>query len=154
MSKKWHAPVYAFFGSVPKIEYIKKRKCHTFMCSAVTCTHEVRRFIGTSDSQSMGNMQRHVRKCWGEDALKKAYDAKTAEGHMSSSEGWASKTGQSLLHLNEVEREKLGTHIDSIPRLKLSEFRDGVRPCTDISLLQGRNCSLGCREPTPISNHG
>ena len=75
MSKKWHAPVYAFFGSVP--EYIKKRKCHTFMCSAVSCTHEVRRFIGTSDSQST---RRHVRKCWGKDTLTKAYDAKTAEG--------------------------------------------------------------------------
>ena len=72
---------------------------------------------------------------------------------MSSSEGSASKMGQSLLHLNEVEKEKLGTHIDSIPRLKLSEFRDGVRPCTDISLLQGGNCLLGRREPTPISNH-
>ena len=74
--------------------------------------------------------------------------------NMSSSEGQASKTGQSLPHLNKVERERLGTHIDSIPRLKLSEFRDGVRPHTDISLLQGGNCSLGCREPTPISNHG
>ena len=73
---------------------------------------------------------------------------------MTSLEGRASKMGQSLPHLNEVEREKLGTHIDSIPRLKLSEFRDGVRPRTDISLLQGGNCSLGCREPMPISNHG
>ena len=73
---------------------------------------------------------------------------------MSSSEGWTSKTGQSLPHLNEVERERLGTHIGSIPRLKLSEFRDGVSPHTDISELQGRNCSLGRREPTPISNHG
>ena len=47
---------------------------------SISCTHEVCRFIGTSDLQSMGNMQRHVRQCWDEDALKKAYDAKTAEG--------------------------------------------------------------------------
>ena len=80
MSKKWHAPVYAFFGSVPKIEYIKRRKCHTFVCSAISCTHEMHHFIGTSDSQSTGNMRRHVRKCWGKDALTKAYNAKTAEG--------------------------------------------------------------------------
>ena len=50
------------------------------MCSAVGCTHEVRRFIGTSDSQSTGNMRRHVRKCWGEDTLTKVYDAMTSEG--------------------------------------------------------------------------
>src|SRR6266481_6369149 len=80
MSKKWHTPIYTFFGSVPKIEYIKKRKCHTFVCSAISCRHEVCCFMGTSDSQSTGNMRKHVRKCWGEDTLSKVYNAKNAEG--------------------------------------------------------------------------
>src|SRR6266481_8053978 len=93
MSKKWHAPIYAFFGSVPKIEYIKNRKCHTFVCSAISCRHEVCRFMGTSNSQSTGNMRKHVRKCWGEDALSKAYDAKNAEGACEQLRGLGLKDG-------------------------------------------------------------
>ncbi len=93
MSKKWHTPIYALFGSVPKIEYIKNRKCHTFVCSAISCRHEVCRFMGTSNSQSTGNMRKHVRKCWGEDALSKAYDAKNAEGACEQLRGAGLKDG-------------------------------------------------------------
>ena len=67
-----------------------------------------------------------------------------------SLEGQALKMGQSQQPLNKVEKERLGTHIDNIPRLKLSEFGDGVRPHVDVSFVQDRDCLLGCREPTPF----
>jgi len=79
MNKKWNAPIYAFFGTVLKIEYIKRRKCHTFVCSAVSCRHEVCCFIGTSDAQSTGNMHKHIKKCWGEEVLSRADDIKNAD---------------------------------------------------------------------------
>ena len=79
MIQKWTSPIYAFFGSVPKIEYIKRWKCHTFVCSAVGCRHEVRQYIGTSDAQSTGNMCKHVKKCWGEEAWSRADSIKNAD---------------------------------------------------------------------------
>ena len=79
MIQKWTSPIYAFFGSVSKIEYIKRRKYHTFFCSAVGCRHEVCRYIGTSDAQSTGNMHKHVKKCWGEEVLSRADSIKNAD---------------------------------------------------------------------------
>ena len=37
------------------------------------------RYIGTSDAQSTGNMRKHVKKCWGEEALSRADSIKNAD---------------------------------------------------------------------------
>jgi hypothetical protein len=76
MSKGWRTCVYAFFGPVPKIKYREGRKCHVFQCSAKNCKHGIARYLDTKDAQSTGNMRKHVRKCWGEDVLKAADQAR------------------------------------------------------------------------------
>ncbi|KAG1723998.1 hypothetical protein EDD22DRAFT_982907 [Suillus occidentalis] len=50
--KEWVSPVYAFFDPTPCI---------------------------TEDVRSTGNMRKHVKSCWGEDALNAADDAKGAD---------------------------------------------------------------------------
>ena len=76
MNAGWRTCIYTFFDPVPDIEYCNGRKCHVFKCSAKNCKHKIARFIHTSDAQSTGNMRKHVRKCWGEDVLKAADEAK------------------------------------------------------------------------------
>src|SRR5882724_11685479 len=109
MNKKWNAPIYAFFGTVLKIEYIKRRKCHTFVCSAIDFRHEVCDFIGTSIAQSTGKMCKHIKKCLGEEVLSRAYDIKNVDEAHEQLGGAGLKMGQSLQHLNKVEMERLGT---------------------------------------------
>ena len=38
-----------------------------------------RRFLDKKDARLMGNMRKHVKSCWGEDALNAADDAKDAD---------------------------------------------------------------------------
>jgi len=78
MSRKWTSSIYAFFNVTPLIEYIDGRKCHTFKCLAKGCKHTIRRFLDGKDGQSTGNMRRHAKTCWGEDAVAAADNAKDA----------------------------------------------------------------------------
>jgi hypothetical protein len=75
MQKKWTSPIYGFFRPDPLIEYMDKRRCHTFTCVAKGCTTSIRRFLDQKDA-STGNMRRHAKNCWGEETLKLADTAK------------------------------------------------------------------------------
>lgn len=75
--RKWVAPIYAFFHPTPTIEYDGKgRVHHVFACSNKGCVQKVRRCTGTKDAQSTSNMRRHVKTCFGEEALKVADNMK------------------------------------------------------------------------------
>jgi hypothetical protein len=76
MKKKWNAPIYGFFGATPDIEYKDNRRAHLFRCSAKGCSTVVRRFVGRDASTS--NLIKHAKKCWGDDTVKAASDAKDA----------------------------------------------------------------------------
>jgi hypothetical protein len=76
MWRQWNSAVYAFFEPVPSIDYIKGRKCHTFQCSAKGCKQTIRCYIGTADAQSTGNMRKHAKKCWGDEAMEAADSVK------------------------------------------------------------------------------
>jgi hypothetical protein len=78
MSRKWTSSIYAFFEPTPAIEYLDGQKCHTFKCAANGCKHQVRRFLGGKDARSTGNMRRHTKTCWGDEAVKAADEAKDA----------------------------------------------------------------------------
>lgn len=82
LQKEWTAPIYAFFKEDPVIEYVKGRRCHTFVCGATHCknkTRAVRRFLDTSDATSTGNLRKHARKCWTDEAVQAADKATNAE---------------------------------------------------------------------------
>ena len=76
--KDWSSPVYAFFDPKPQISIVDGRCVHGFKCSAWGCKVTVRRFLDTKDARSTGNMRKHVKSCWGAEALAIADEAKDA----------------------------------------------------------------------------
>ncbi|KAF8162011.1 hypothetical protein BJ912DRAFT_823218, partial [Pholiota molesta] len=72
MLKTWTSPVYSFFEPLPTIDYVNGRRCHTFKCAAKGCKFTARRYLDTGDRSSTGNLGRHAKACWGEDAWKAA----------------------------------------------------------------------------------
>ena len=64
------------------IEFVDERRCHTFHCAAKSCmgrSCDVRRYLDKKDANSTSNMRKHARKCWGDDVVKAADNAKTAD---------------------------------------------------------------------------
>jgi hypothetical protein len=78
MSKEWKSPVYAFYGPVLAIEYVKGNRCHVFKCMARGCKYTSRRFLHTKDHTSTSNLIKHVWSCWGDEVWKAAQDAGSA----------------------------------------------------------------------------
>ncbi|KAF8121861.1 hypothetical protein EV363DRAFT_1146113, partial [Boletus edulis] len=76
LQKEWTSPVYAFFDPIPAIREINGRRVHEFTCSARGCKVKVRRYLDTLDARSTSNMRKHVKGCWGTDALEAADSAK------------------------------------------------------------------------------
>ena len=79
--KEWTAPIYAFFKPIPNIEYIDGCHCHSFQCAAPECKHKsrgIQRFLDTGDAKSMSNMQKHAKKCWGDEVVTSADQVKNA----------------------------------------------------------------------------
>ncbi|TFY55495.1 hypothetical protein EVJ58_g8214 [Rhodofomes roseus] len=72
MQRKWTAPVYAFFKPDIAIEYVDGRRLHAFRCANTGCKHDVRRYLASKDARSTSNLRKHVRKCWGIEALEAA----------------------------------------------------------------------------------
>jgi hypothetical protein len=78
------SPVYAFFHQRPRLTTHQGRKCLEFVCGAPHCKGSgrgeeariVRRYFGTWDATSTSNLRKHAKKCWGEDVLAKADEAK------------------------------------------------------------------------------
>ncbi|KAF8148658.1 hypothetical protein B0H34DRAFT_636900, partial [Crassisporium funariophilum] len=56
--KEWNSPIYAFFKPIPLIEYIKESRVHVFKCGAKCCM-----------GKSNGNLCKHAKICWGEEAV-------------------------------------------------------------------------------------
>lgn len=76
MMKKWNSPVYAFFEPVPTVVKVGGHHAHVFKCCGRGCKVTVQQFINTRDAGSTSNMWKHVKICWGEDALSTADKAK------------------------------------------------------------------------------
>ncbi|KAK0458631.1 uncharacterized protein EV420DRAFT_1252545, partial [Desarmillaria tabescens] len=79
MMKKWSASAYAFFHPIPAIEYHHGCKCHVFSCAAKECEQGIACYLDTTDKESMGNMRKHIRSCWGTDVLDMADNIENLE---------------------------------------------------------------------------
>jgi hypothetical protein len=79
MSKQWTSPVYAFFEPIPAIEIVDGRRCHVFKCCARGCKYTARRYLDKGDKSSTGNLIRHVKACWREDAWNAASACRNAD---------------------------------------------------------------------------
>ncbi|KAG1852572.1 hypothetical protein C8R48DRAFT_777395 [Suillus tomentosus] len=79
LMKEWNSPVYVFFDPTLHIVEIADRRAHEFKCQARGCKVKVRWFLNKGNARSTGNMQKHVRLCWGGEVLKAADSAKDAD---------------------------------------------------------------------------
>ncbi|KAJ3752532.1 hypothetical protein EV360DRAFT_5707, partial [Lentinula raphanica] len=61
--------VYAFFHAKPEIEFDKSNEPDYLVFRCTKCGEKMRQGLKTGDRGSTGNMQEHVKKCWGEEAL-------------------------------------------------------------------------------------
>ena len=103
--KKWHAPIYGFFKPTPDIEYKDNRRSHVFRCLAKGCSGVVRRFVDNDASTS--NLIRHARKCFGEDTVKAAKNAKDAREVRDKIVGSILRDGTITAVFQRKDREKV-----------------------------------------------
>lgn len=74
----WNAPIYAFFEPVPTITYVDGRRVHVFKCISKSCMGKgrnprlVNRYLDTGDRKSTGNLRKHAKLCFGDDAIRDA----------------------------------------------------------------------------------
>jgi hypothetical protein len=70
---EWTSPIYVFFKTKPRIEYIDCRKAHIFECASGRCKarngRDVRRYQDKGDKNSTSNLRKHAKVCWGSDAV-------------------------------------------------------------------------------------
>lgn len=87
LRKDWTAPVYGFYAAeVQTRKDANGRTAHVFACTNCKCKKTVIRYLDKSDAKSTSNLRKHVRSCWGEDALKAADQMETAEAARPSVE--------------------------------------------------------------------
>ena len=76
LSKEWTSPIYVFFRTVPRVEYINNCHVHVFVCAAGRCRgkngQDVHRFLDTADAKSTSGLCRHAKNCWDTDAVEAA----------------------------------------------------------------------------------
>ena len=69
---------------MPRIKYIDSCQVHVFECAASHCKgkngHDVRHFLDTGDAKSTSSLRRHVRMCWGDEAVDAAAKTKDLDG--------------------------------------------------------------------------
>jgi hypothetical protein len=107
LSKDWKSPIYAFYESVPEIHYINNRRCHEFKCAARRCKYKARRYLDTKDKASTGNLIKHVRSCWGEEAWIAASDCKDANEARQSVTKPMAKTGSITTTFKRIGKGKV-----------------------------------------------
>jgi hypothetical protein len=75
------SPVYAFFHPKPQIDNdeVNEHHSHIFKCRGKSCKVSIRCFLDTMDARSTSNMCRHVRGCWGSEALDAADSTANAD---------------------------------------------------------------------------
>ncbi|KIO05644.1 hypothetical protein M404DRAFT_140945 [Pisolithus tinctorius Marx 270] len=79
LMKEWSSPVYAFFDPKPCIIEKDGWHAHDFKCSMCSCRATVHQYLDTKDKHSTGNMHKHIKLCWGEEALSAADKVTTVD---------------------------------------------------------------------------
>src|SRR6267154_1298393 len=69
---------------MPQIKYINSHLIHIFKCMASYYKgkngHDVCRFLDTGDAKLTSGLHRHVRMCWGDEAINAAAKTKDLDG--------------------------------------------------------------------------
>jgi len=83
LSKEWTSPIYVFFRTSPRIDYVDGCHTHIFECAAGRCRGKngrvVHRYLDKGDAKSTSGLHRHAIKCWGAETVKSADGTKDLE---------------------------------------------------------------------------
>ncbi|KAI1785791.1 hypothetical protein LXA43DRAFT_899061, partial [Ganoderma leucocontextum] len=77
--QRWRSPVYGFFLSEVEVAYKDGRRSHLFQCAAKGCGVCIRRYLDTKDHASSGNLFKHARLCWTNEAVDHAIELGDAD---------------------------------------------------------------------------
>ncbi|KAE9385013.1 hypothetical protein BT96DRAFT_841291, partial [Gymnopus androsaceus JB14] len=69
------APIYAFFGADPEIEFANNGTAKYLVYACTNCRKKKKQGLKTQDKGSTGNMSYHTTKCWGKEAVAAAKDS-------------------------------------------------------------------------------
>ncbi|KAF8449518.1 hypothetical protein L210DRAFT_3641111 [Boletus edulis BED1] len=94
LMKEWTSPIYAFFEPKPLVEEQNGCCSHLFKCASRSCKTTIWRYLDTKDARSTGNMRKHARKCWGDEPVSAADDAKDANEARTKVVGGILKNGK------------------------------------------------------------
>ncbi|KAL6307931.1 hypothetical protein BKA93DRAFT_714467, partial [Sparassis latifolia] len=77
----WTSPAYTFYKPDVTIQVDEKMHAHAYIfhCMNRGCKMKIAWWMDKGDKSSMGNLRKHIRKCWGEEALATADMMKTAD---------------------------------------------------------------------------
>jgi hypothetical protein len=60
-----------FFKPIPNVDYENGQHFHEFICAAKSCKKKVRHYLDKKDAKS-SNLCKHVKSCWGPNAVEAA----------------------------------------------------------------------------------
>jgi len=110
LQKFFNSPIYAFFKSLPTIEYIQGHKSHVFECAAPMCgckTRFVHRFLDKSDARSTSNLRHHAKICWSDEAVDTADGSQDVKATQATLEGLkANKNGSIMDAFQKISEGK------------------------------------------------
>jgi hypothetical protein len=83
LSNDWTSPIYVFFRTSPRIEYVDGHRVHIFECAAGRCRgkneRDIHQYLDEGDAKSTSGLCRHATKCWGAETVKSADGTKDLE---------------------------------------------------------------------------
>jgi hypothetical protein len=111
MSKKWTSPVYVFFRNTPRIEYRSDRRCHIFECAANHCKgrngRDICRYLDKGDANSTGNLLRHAKIFWGNEAVEAAAATKDLDAACNVLSKTKLRDGSILTEFQRIGKGKI-----------------------------------------------
>ncbi|KAF8982078.1 hypothetical protein BDQ17DRAFT_1262463, partial [Cyathus striatus] len=79
LMQDWTSSIYAFYHSVPTIEYFEGHQYHEFWCYVKSCGKMRHQYLNMKDAGLTGNMHKYAHTCWGEDTVKLTMTSRTAD---------------------------------------------------------------------------
>ncbi|KAJ6459293.1 hypothetical protein C8R45DRAFT_843505, partial [Mycena sanguinolenta] len=117
--RSWTSTIYAFYDGDIDIEYRTGNVHHVFTCAARGCGHRVSRNQATKDRNSTKNLNKHAKKCWGDETL----DAAAALGSLNKARTLlAANKGAKTQRITDIfKRHTAGGNLDNFSHVPLSK---------------------------------
>ncbi|KAJ7437456.1 hypothetical protein B0H11DRAFT_1653756, partial [Mycena galericulata] len=126
--RSWTSTIYAFYAGDVNIEYRSGKLHHIFTCTARGCGHHVARNQTTMDRNSTKNLNKHAKKCWGEDTVNAASDMGSLHKVRTL---LATHKGAKNQRLTDIfKRNTPGSNFEYVSHVPLTKSETRLRPFT------------------------